>query len=123
MINNRIKEIRTRLGLSQNEFGKKLGVGRDAIANIENNRVAPKPLLIDHLCEIFKVNREWLETGAGETFLKSEENEVDPDVLALIDEVLSGENETVRDVFKEFAKLDESDWKMLQAIIERLTKK
>ena len=37
-MNEQIKELRKLLGLSQEEFGKKLGVTRGAITNIELNK-------------------------------------------------------------------------------------
>lgn len=65
-MNERIKALRLALGLSQEEFGRRLGVGRGAITNIEFNKVEPKPLFVDLICREFGVNREWLETGEGE---------------------------------------------------------
>lgn len=65
---NRIKAIRETLKLSQREFGEKLGVSRDVISNIEYNRVPPKELLLRHICEMYNVNQNWLETGEGEMF-------------------------------------------------------
>lgn len=68
-MSNRIKAVREALKLSQREFGEKLGVSRDVISNIEYNRVAPKELLLRHMCELYHVNQHWLETGDGEMFL------------------------------------------------------
>lgn len=65
---NRIKTIRKTLKLSQREFGEKLGVSRDVISNIEYGRVQPKKLLLQHMCQQYKVNEHWLETGEGELF-------------------------------------------------------
>lgn len=67
-MSTKIKAIREALKLSQREFGKKLGVSRDVISNIENNRVAPKELLLRHICELYNVNEYWLYTGNGEMF-------------------------------------------------------
>lgn len=64
----RIKSVRETLGLSQREFGERLGVSRDVISNIEYGRVQPKRLLLQHLCQMYKVNGHWLETGEGEMF-------------------------------------------------------
>lgn len=66
----RIKEIRQVLGLSQREFGEKLGVSRDVISNIEYNRVEPKDIFLRHLCETYNVNEVWLNTGIGDMFLE-----------------------------------------------------
>lgn len=65
MISQRIKEVRIKNNLSQTDFGKKLGVSRDVISNIEYGRVEPKEIFIDHLCYIFSINKDWLETGKG----------------------------------------------------------
>lgn len=66
---NRIKAIRKALGLSQRKFGEGLGVSRDVIGNIEYGRVPPKELFLLHLCQQYRVNRDWLRTGEGEMFL------------------------------------------------------
>lgn len=68
---NRIKQVREVLNLSQREFGENLGVSRDVISNIEYNRVQPKDLFINHMCDFYKINPEWLETGTGEMFLNN----------------------------------------------------
>ncbi|KIL38674.1 transcriptional regulator [Gordoniibacillus kamchatkensis] len=68
-MHDRIKAIREHLGLSQREFGEKLGVSRDVISNLEYNRVQPKELLLKHICELFSVNEKWLQTGEGDMFL------------------------------------------------------
>ena len=65
MISERIKLIRNTAKMSQQEFGKNLGVSRDVISNIEYGRVEPKELFIDHLCNIFNINKEWLLNGTG----------------------------------------------------------
>lgn len=81
-MSNRIKAVREALKLSQREFGEKLGVSRDVISNIEYNRVAPKELLLRHMCELYHVNQHWLETGDGEMFLD------DPDETGRLEEAL-----------------------------------
>lgn len=80
---NRIKAVREALKLSQREFGEKLGVSRDVISNLEYDRVQPKELLLRHICQLYKVNQHWLETGEGEMF------DSDPADTARLDEALS----------------------------------
>lgn len=65
---SRIQAIRKALRLSQREFGERIGVSRDVISNIEYGRVHPKPLLLRHICELYNVNAQWLETGEGAMF-------------------------------------------------------
>ncbi|OPA72794.1 transcriptional regulator [Paenibacillus selenitireducens] len=66
----RIKTLREHLGLSQREFGEKLGVSRDVISNLEYNRVQPKELLLKHICELYSVHDKWLQTGEGDMFVE-----------------------------------------------------
>lgn len=68
LLQNKVKAIRESLKMSQREFGEKLGVSRDVISNIEYGRVPPKELLIQHMCKLYNVNINWLETGKGEMF-------------------------------------------------------
>jgi len=69
----RIKQIRSILGLSQTDFGKRLGVSRDVINNIERMRVEPKEVFIDHLCLILGISKLWLVKGKGEMFEREPE--------------------------------------------------
>lgn len=76
-MNARIKEVRKSLGLSQEEFGRRLGVTRGAITNIEFNKVEPKPFFIELLCREFHVSYDWLITGEGEMFEDLPETAID----------------------------------------------
>lgn len=71
-ISIRFKKIRDFYELNQVDFGKKLGVSRDVISNIEQGRVEPKDLIIDHVCDIYSVNKEWLLSGAGKMIIDTE---------------------------------------------------
>ena len=72
-MNSRIKELRQALGLSQREFGQRLGVSRDVISNLEYGRSRPKAVFTRHLCEQFAVNEQWLIAGDGPMFRQAGE--------------------------------------------------
>lgn len=74
-MNERIKELRKSLNLSQDEFGRKLGVTRGAITNIELNKTEPKELFLELICKVFSVNEQWLRTGEGQMFKPLTEQE------------------------------------------------
>lgn len=74
-MHERMRALRKELGLNQTEFGRKIGVSRSVIANIELDRVKPKALLIGHICDIFQVNRRWLAHGGGPMFAARAERE------------------------------------------------
>lgn len=93
---DRIKAVRKALNLSQKEFGEKIGVGRDVIGNIEYGRVPPKELFLKHMCQQYKVNPHWLETGEGEMF------EANPEETKRIEEALRI-FKSLRPEFQEYA--------------------
>ena len=73
MLSERFKQLRYELGKSQTEFGAGIGVSRSVINNIERGVTEPSDVFLNHLCVVYNVNREWLETGDGELFDKSEQ--------------------------------------------------
>ena len=59
----RIRRLRLSTLLSQEEFGKELGVSRNVIANIENGRKIPEQNLLRTMTAKYSVSMEWLQTG------------------------------------------------------------
>lgn len=64
-MNTRIKELRKKLGLTQQEFANKLNIKRGAIANYEIGRNDPIDAVVSLICKEFNVNEDWLRTGNG----------------------------------------------------------
>lgn len=119
-MNERIKEIRKTLGLSQDEFGRRLGVTRGAITNIEFNKTEPKPLFIDLLCREFNVSERWLRTGEGDMFIQLSRDE---EIAAFMGDVLAGESDNFRRRFLSMlSRLNEGQWELLEQMIEGIKK-
>lgn len=78
-VNDRIKEVRKKFNLTQEELGEKLGVSRGIIKNIEYNVVdaSTKPLLLTSICSTFGISREWLENGDDEMLAKTSSTVID----------------------------------------------
>ena len=111
-MNERIKELRKVLGLSQDEFGRRLGLTRGAITNIELNKTEPKPLLIDLICREFDVNETWLRTGEGEMFVPISRDE---EIEEFIGRLLHDEPDSFRKrLVSVLAKLTEDEWAILE---------
>jgi len=66
-MNERLKELRKKLGLKQRDVAEKLDVNVGLIGNWESGRPIPKTRLYQ-LCKEYNVRREWLENGEGEMF-------------------------------------------------------
>ena len=115
-VHERIKMVREQSGLSQAEFGKRLGISRDMYANIENNRLrnpnAKEPIL-KLICKEFGVSYSWLVDGIGD-MNESEESEA----MEIVESVMTGDNEFAKKVLVAFAKMSEDKWRLIREIIE-----
>lgn len=119
-MNERIKELRKALGLSQDEFGRRLGLTRGAITNIELNKTEPKPLLIDLICREYNVNEEWIRNGSGDMFVPLTKDE---QISTFIGDALRDETPTFkRRLISTLAKLSEDEWKELETVLTRIMK-
>ena len=92
-MDERLKQLRKELGLTQQEFSDKIGIKRNTFAQYENGRNEPIDAVVRLICSTYNVNEEWLRTGAGEMFVSQKTN---MRVQAWIDKVLAGRPEDIR---------------------------
>lgn len=98
-MNKRIKEIRSALTLTQQEFADRLSLKRNTIATYEMGKTSPSDRTINDICEKYNVNEGWLRTGVGEMFNDlPEEDEVAAYVSDLLDD---DEKNPLYDIIKE----------------------
>ena len=67
-INDRIKEVRTTLKMSQRAFAKAVYLSNGYLADIELGRNKVKDRLIHLISSAFSVNKHWLLTGEEPMF-------------------------------------------------------
>ena len=67
-MNNRFKQIREKLNLSQEEMGEAIGITRSGISNIESGKRSVSERHIKLLHSAYNINEHWLRTGEGEMF-------------------------------------------------------
>lgn len=119
-IHERIKELRKKhLKMSQTAFGERLGVSRSVINNIELNVLArpeQKLSLYKLICSEFNVSEDWLLNGTGEMFTSEE-----AEYSTMIDQIMTGENEFAKNIFKTFSSFDLEDWEALERIIKKIS--
>lgn len=70
-MNNRIRELRKILNLSQKEFAEKIGLKQNAISYMEKAGSTVTEQNIKTICSQFSVNEDWLRTGIGKMFLEN----------------------------------------------------
>lgn len=68
-MNERLKEVRLSTNMSQEAFGKKIGIeSRAHISSLENGSRNITDRIVNDVCREFDVNEHWLRTGEGEMF-------------------------------------------------------
>ena len=73
----RLRLLRNTLNLSQDDFGKRLGVSNTAISKLEKNERNLTEQMLLSICREFKVDYFWLTEGRGEMFIETPESIVD----------------------------------------------
>ncbi len=70
-VGKRIYQLRQELSLSQQEFGKLLGIKGPYVSELETDKKNPSEQLILSICRTLGLNRHWLEEGRGEMYDKA----------------------------------------------------
>ena len=60
MFGNRVKTLRTSLGLNQVEFGKKLNVTKQSVSNWENGNIQPSIDMLVKIAKTYSVSTDYL---------------------------------------------------------------
>jgi len=67
-----IKDLRKSLGLSQAEFGSRIGLSGLTVSRYERGDIVPSVEVLTEIQKIFNVSPNWLLMGEGEIFKKEE---------------------------------------------------
>lgn len=116
-MNTRIQQIRKTAKMTQDEFADKIGLSKNFVWMIEKGERTPSERTIKDICREFKVNYDWLVNGTGDMF-----QDDDSDAQAIVDSVMTGDNDFAKKTLVKFARLSEERWKQLQEILEELEK-
>lgn len=122
-MNERFKELRKALGLTQSEFGKILGLSTSGVSDIESGRrnVTEQHLIMLSNYKKKIINIEWLRTGDGEMFVKMDR---EAELMTWAGSVLGSVDDSFRKRFvKMLSELDDRDWETLEKIALKLHNK
>lgn len=64
-INDRIKQVRKSKGLTMEQFGSRIGLGKSAVNKIEKGINGTTDQTVQSICREFGVSEVWLRTGDG----------------------------------------------------------
>ena len=113
-MHERIKQVRIEAGLSQRDFGARIGVSRDTVASIESNRIEIKDVFVKAICREFQVRESWLRTGEGD----EREEDVNAELDALCARYSLGGR--ARALIKTFAELGEDEQDVILGYVEKV---
>ena len=115
-MNERIKELRKVLNLSQESFSSKLNISRSHFAMIENGSKNITDRVFSDISRVFNVNEEWLINGTGEMFA--------PTFNDKLDQLASEYNFSKLEYtfFSSYLKLDEKKREAVTEFLESIVK-
>lgn len=76
-MNERIKQIRRELGLTQQEFAERIGLKQNSIALIESGKRNISDQAVLSICREYGINEEWLRTGWGDKKTNNSDSELE----------------------------------------------
>ncbi|NBK19166.1 helix-turn-helix transcriptional regulator [uncultured Oscillibacter sp.] len=114
----RVKALREKLGITQEEFSQRLGTTRNTITNYEANRRAPMDATIKSICREFDVNEEWLRTGEGEMFTQMSRTD---EISAFVGNILRGEPDFRQKFISVLARMTPDEWQLLEKKVLELS--
>lgn len=65
-MHERIKNLRKESGLTQAEFGARIGITFSSVSLLEKGTNNPSEQTIRAICSEFNINRDWLVDGVGQ---------------------------------------------------------
>lgn len=110
-MNERLKQVRKYFKLSQEEFGRRLGVTGAGISRLENGERNITEQMLLAVCREFNISENWLRTGDGDMIVKS-----DSGTITLLAKELNLDDYAIR-ALKAYEKLDEQSKKTIHQYI------
>lgn len=122
----RLKQLRSELGIRQGDFAKKISTTQGHISDIENSRKNLSERTIKLIClENWNgktVNEEWLRTGEGEMFVPAPEED---EIATYVEDLLSdnGDNELynlIKSIMRTYNELSPKSQEVLRDASRKL---
>lgn len=101
-INERIKVLRERLGLTQTALAEKINRAPNTINQYEKGKNIPDRTILD-ICNAFNANELWLRTGSGEMF--RQETNVDVELAHQVGRLIKSDDDFTKRLVLEYLKL------------------
>lgn len=118
-MNERLKNVRKALNLTQTAFSSKLGIRPNTLSQYETGVTHIPDSIVVSTCREFGVNEIWLRTGEGEMFRPMSAEE---EIAAFVGDIISDpDSEFQRRFIRAMAKLTTEQWKLVEDMVRTLT--
>ena len=107
-IGQRLKEARKSCKMSQDMLAEKIGASRGVITNIEHDKITkPQPMVINAICNVLEINKEWLLDGLGPMNVPADKNQ---------------DSQILSEIYEQAQKLSEEEQLFILDMIKSYTK-
>jgi len=117
-LNERIKKLRKALDLTQQEFGDRIGIKRNTLANYEIGRNEPIDAVVNLICREFNVSETWLRTGEGEMFVQ---RTADDELAQVFAAIAASDDELIKRIIRAYWVLDDREKAAVKKLIDGFT--
>lgn len=116
-INERVRELRKKLGMSQTEFGKKIALSQNHLTGIETGKRSVTDRTIKLLCAEFNVSEDWLRTGKEPMFVEVDEEDKFSQAFAAAS---MEEDDFIKALLIEYMSLSKEDREVVKQMMQRI---
>lgn len=114
----RIKYIRKEVGLTQVEFGEKIGVKGNTVTGYEKGLRNPTDAVILSICREFNVNENWLRNGEGPIY-----KERDGSFTEMLSDIDDSDDDFIKNIIRIYMELDEDSKAALKKVAKKMAEK
>lgn len=114
----RIALVRANEKLSQEVFGKRVGISGASVSKLESGENNPSEQTIRLICREFGISYHWLTEGLEPMYIPAESV-----LMQNISRILHGDNKFAARVMREFASMPKEAWLELETFINKLADK
>ena len=119
-MNKRIKFLREKSGLTQAEFGSRVGAQQTTVSAWEVGRITPNSATIRSICQTFGIREEWLRTGTEPMMIQRPKDKV---IMNFFNSVLEDQPDSIRKRFvSSLSSFTPEDWEAAAALMQKLVK-
>lgn len=113
-LGERIKKVRRTLDLTQREFGERISIKQNSVAQIEMGRNTSDQTIVS-ICREFNINETWLRTGEGDPFVqRSKEDEL----AQVFSAISASDDELIKRIIRAYWKLDSKEKAAVKKLID-----